>query len=395
MRKWEEIPKYMQCAEVKEYYDILSKRKLSLKMKRLFDIVAGFGILIITAIPMLIISIKIAAESPGGVFYRQERITTYGKIFKIHKFRTMVANADQLGTAVTVSGDSRITPTGKFLRKYRLDELPQVFDVIAGNMSFVGTRPEATKYVKKYTKEMRATLLMPAGITSEASIRYKDEAKLLDEAEDVDKVYVEKVLPAKMKYNLKSIREFSFWGDIVTMVRTVFAVMDKEDSGKEEMKKKTMDEIKLDNRVDTKKPLIALVTNNDDDIYCFRKELIEGLLAEGYEMLISCPNGPKFEMMKDIPFIYDDPIIDRRGTNIIADGKLFLHYRKIFKKYRPDVVLTYTAKPNVYASVAARQLGIPYINNVTGLGSVLNKTGLMRAFIMFLFKTASRMPSSA
>ena len=118
MRKWEEIPKYMQCAEVKEYYDILSKRKLSLKMKRLFDIVAGFGILIITAIPMLIISIKIAAESPGGVFYRQERITTYGKIFKIHKFRTMVANADQLGTAVTVSGDSRITPTGKFLRKY-------------------------------------------------------------------------------------------------------------------------------------------------------------------------------------------------------------------------------------------------------------------------------------
>ena len=139
MRKWEEIPKYMQCAEVKEYYDILSKRKLSLKMKRLFDIVAGFGILIITAIPMLIISIKIAAESPGGVFYRQERITTYGKIFKIHKFRTMVANADQLGTAVTVSGDSRITPTGKFLRKYRLDELPQVFDVIAGDSGIIGT----------------------------------------------------------------------------------------------------------------------------------------------------------------------------------------------------------------------------------------------------------------
>lgn len=139
MRKWEEIPKYMQCAEVKEYYDILSKRKLSLKMKRLFDIVAGFGILIITAIPMLIISIKIAAESPGGVFYRQERITTYGKIFKIHKFRTMVANADQLGTAVTVSGDSRITPTGKFLSKYRLDELPQVFDVIAGDSGIIGT----------------------------------------------------------------------------------------------------------------------------------------------------------------------------------------------------------------------------------------------------------------
>jgi galacturonosyltransferase len=138
------------------------------------------------------------------------------------------------------------------------------------------------------------------------------------------------------------------------------------------------------------KPLIALITNNDDDVYCFRKELIEGLLAEGYEMLISCPNGPKFELMKDIPYIYDDPVIDRRGTNVIADSKLFLHYRKLFKKYRPAVVLTYTAKPNVYASVAARKLGIPYINNVTGLGSVLNKTGIMRTFIMTLFKFAYR-----
>lgn len=138
------------------------------------------------------------------------------------------------------------------------------------------------------------------------------------------------------------------------------------------------------------KPLIALITNNDDDVYCFRKELIEGLLAEGYDMLISCPHGPKFELMEGIPYIYDGPVIDRRGTNVISDGKLFLHYKKLFKQYRPAVVLTYTAKPNVYASVAARQLGIPYINNVTGLGSILNKTGLMRAFIMFLFKTAYR-----
>lgn len=138
------------------------------------------------------------------------------------------------------------------------------------------------------------------------------------------------------------------------------------------------------------KPLIALITNNDDDIYCFRKELIEGLIAEGYDMLISCPNGPKFELMNTIQYVYDDPDIDRRGTNVIADSKLFLHYKKLFKKYRPAVVLTYTAKPNVYASVAARQLNIPYINNVTGLGSVLNKSGLMRAFIMTLFKTAYR-----
>ena len=227
LRKWEDLPRFMQCAEVKEYYDILAKKKLSLKLKRAFDIVAGAGILLVTAIPMLIISIKIATESSGGVLYRQERITRYGKKFRIHKFRTMVANADKIGSAVTISGDSRITPTGAFLRKYRLDELPQVLDVLAGNMSFVGTRPEATKYVKKYTKEMRATLLMPAGITSEASIRYKDEAELLDAADDVDKVYVEKVLPEKMKYNLESIKKFSFLGEIVTMIKTIFAVFGK------------------------------------------------------------------------------------------------------------------------------------------------------------------------
>lgn len=177
---------------------------------------------------MLVIGVKIATESKGGVFYRQERVTTYGKKFKIHKFRTMVANADQIGSAVTVSGDSRITPTGAFLRKYRLDELPQVFDILSGNMSFVGTRPEVVKYVKKYKPEYLATLLLPAGITSEASIRYKDEAELLDAATDVDKVYVNDVLPGKMKYNLESIKKFSFCREILTMFRTVFAVLGRE-----------------------------------------------------------------------------------------------------------------------------------------------------------------------
>lgn len=225
LRNWEDLPSFMQYEEVREYYDILVKKKLSLRLKRCFDVVAGVSVLIVTAIPMVIISIKIATESSGGVFYRQERITAYGKKFRIHKFRTMVANADKIGSTVTVSGDSRITPTGAFLRKYRLDELPQVFDVLAGNMSFVGTRPEATKYVKKYTKEMRATLLLPAGITSEASIQYKDEAEQLDVAEDVDRVYVEQVLPAKMKYNLESIRKYSFWREIMTMMKTVLAVI--------------------------------------------------------------------------------------------------------------------------------------------------------------------------
>lgn len=138
------------------------------------------------------------------------------------------------------------------------------------------------------------------------------------------------------------------------------------------------------------KKIIALLTNNDDDVYCFRKELIEALIADGFQMLISCPDGPKFELMKDIPYIYDNPDIDRRGTNPIKDFGLMMHYRKLFRQYMPAVVLTYTAKPNVYASIAAHQLGIPVINNLTGLGSVVNETGLMKSFIMWLFKLAYR-----
>lgn len=228
LRKWDELPNFMKCEEVKEYYDILSKKKCSLMFKRLFDIVVAGIMLIILAIPMAIIAVLIKLDSPGPVFYRQERVTAYGKKFRIHKFRTMVNNADKIGTAVTTGNDARITKMGAKLRDKRIDELPQLIDVLSGNMSFVGTRPEATKYVEKYTKEMRATLLLPAGITSEASIRYKDEAKLLDEAVDVDKAYVEDVMPEKMKYNLDNICKFSFCSDIITMFRTLVAMLKKE-----------------------------------------------------------------------------------------------------------------------------------------------------------------------
>ncbi len=224
-REWNELPKGLRVPEVREYYDILSKKRFSLRMKRCFDVVVASIMLVCFSPIMLIITLAIVLDSPGGVFYRQERVTQYGKIFRIHKFRTMISNADKIGTQVTVEKDRRITKIGSVLRKYRLDELPQVFDVLVGNMSFVGTRPEVTKYVKKYTKEMRATLLLPAGITSEASIQYKDEAALLDVAEDVDKVYVEQVVPEKMKYNLASLKHFNFRSDIVTMFRTVLAVL--------------------------------------------------------------------------------------------------------------------------------------------------------------------------
>lgn len=228
LRKWDDLPAFMKCEEVKPYYDVLKNKQGELIIKRLFDVIVAMILLVILAIPMLVIAIMIKLDSDGPVFYRQERVTTYGKKFRIHKFRTMISNADKIGSTVTVGQDVRITKVGSKLRDLRLDEIPQLLDVLIGDMSFVGTRPEATKYVKAYTKEMYATLLLPAGITSEASIRYKDEAKLLNGVENVDKVYIEKVLPKKMKYNLDSIRRYSFDQEIVTMIRTVFAVMGKE-----------------------------------------------------------------------------------------------------------------------------------------------------------------------
>lgn len=228
LRRWEELPEFMQCAEVRPYYDVLAKKRFSLVLKRFFDLLVALFLLLILGLPMIIVAILIKLDSEGPVLFRQERVTAYGRRFRIHKFRTMVNNADKIGSAVTVSNDNRVTKVGGFLRKSRIDEFPQLFDVLAGDMSFVGTRPESPKYVEAYTDEMKATLLLPAGITSEACIRYKDEAELLDAAQDVDTVYIETVLPGKMKWNLLSIQEFSFISELQTMFRTVFAVCGKE-----------------------------------------------------------------------------------------------------------------------------------------------------------------------
>lgn len=225
LKNWNELPKYMRTDEVRPYYDLLQKKRLSLFFKRVFDIVVSLIMIILCSPILLIISILIVKDSKGGVFYRQERVTQYGRVFRIFKFRTMVQNADQIGTQVTVSNDSRITKIGSKLRNCRLDELPQLFNIFLGDMTFVGARPESVHYVKSYTNEMYATLLLPAGVTSEASIEYKDEADLLDQADDVDSVYINEVLPEKMKYNLNSIKEFSFFKEITTMFRTVFAVL--------------------------------------------------------------------------------------------------------------------------------------------------------------------------
>lgn len=225
MKKWEQLPPPFQNAAVRPYYDTLSHRTGSLIVKRCFDIVLALLLTVICLPFMLIIAVWIKCDSKGSVFFLQKRITKYGRPFRIIKFRTMVTNAEQQGTQVTVQNDSRVTRAGKFLRKCRLDELPQLFNVLKGDMTFVGTRPEVPKYVNSYTDEMYATLLMPAGITSLASIKFKDEEKLLSGAADTDEVYLHTVLPQKMRYNLEYIDRFNFFYDIKLMFMTFFAVL--------------------------------------------------------------------------------------------------------------------------------------------------------------------------
>lgn len=225
LRDWEKLPSYMKTEAVRPYYNSLKKKRWSLWLKREFDFTVSLTMLIVLSPLLIFISLLIVRDSKGGIFYRQERVTLYGRKFKIFKFRTMVVDADKIGSLVTVQNDCRITKVGRTLRKYRLDELPQLINILLGDMSFVGTRPESTYYVKKYTPEMFATLLLPAGVTSKASILYKDEAELLDRAEDVDEVYVNHVLPGKMKYNLESLKRFSLVSDLLIMFFTVIAVI--------------------------------------------------------------------------------------------------------------------------------------------------------------------------
>lgn len=225
MISWEKLPPQMQTEAVKPYYEILQKKQISLIFKRLFDIIVSLIMLLILSPVFLILAIAIKLDSKGPVFYRQVRVTQYGKEFRIFKFRTMVNNADKIGSQVTVGGDNRITRVGKVIRECRLDEIGQLLNILGGSMTFVGTRPEVPKYVEKYTSEMWATLLLPAGVTSEASIRYKDEAALLDAAEDVDATYIQDVLPGKMKYNLLELKKFRLSHDFYIMWDTIVIVL--------------------------------------------------------------------------------------------------------------------------------------------------------------------------
>lgn len=225
MRKWEELPEYMQNEKIKPYYQMLSGKQGSLKVKRLFDFVMALLLIVILFPIMLLLGLAVKLTSPGEIIFKQIRVTAYGKRFHIYKFRTMVSGAMERGSQVTVSGDARVTKIGRFLRKVRLDELPQLFNIVKGEMSFVGTRPEVEKYVDRYSEEMYATLLLPAGVTSVASIEYKDEEKLLSQGKDVDETYVNEILPEKMKYNLEYIKTYSFVKDMMILCKTVVAVI--------------------------------------------------------------------------------------------------------------------------------------------------------------------------
>lgn len=224
LREWTDLPVKMQTKEVRRYYNILRKRSGWFKMKRFLDVTGALVLLVVLAIPMTVIAGMIKLDSPGPVFFKQERVTQYGRVFKIYKFRTMVVNAQKLGSQVTVDNDVRITRVGKLLRKYRLDEFPQIFNIIAGDMTFVGTRPEVKRYVMRYTPEMLATLLLPAGLTSRTSIAYKDEDKLLKDAVNADETYVKEILPVKMQYNLESLKNFGLADDISIICDTFTSV---------------------------------------------------------------------------------------------------------------------------------------------------------------------------
>lgn len=225
LRKWDDIPEFMRNDEVKKYYDILIEKRFSLMLKRFFDIIMSLLLLIVLSPVFLILAIWIKVDSQGTVFYRQERITQYGRTFRIFKFRTMVSNADKIGTLVTTQNDSRITRVGEKIRKCRLDEIPQLINILSGDMSFVGTRPEVQKYVDAYTDEMKATLLLPAGVTSLASLKYRDEDEIIsqetDKGKTVDQAYIEDVLPEKMKFNLEYLDTFNILKDVNLCVKTV------------------------------------------------------------------------------------------------------------------------------------------------------------------------------
>ena len=204
---------------------LLEKRKPQLAAKRAMDIVLSAAALCVLWPVLLLIALAIVVDDPGPVFYRQVRVGRSGKPFRIFKFRTMVVDADKKGLSITVGRDSRITRVGAFLRRTKLDELAQLLNVLCGQMSFVGPRPEVPRYVELYTPYQRQVLLVRPGITDYASIAYRNENDLLAGADDPERMYIETIMPDKIELNMKYLREISPLTDVRLMLRTVLAVI--------------------------------------------------------------------------------------------------------------------------------------------------------------------------
>lgn len=223
-RNFEDLPSLMQKEAIRPYHEELVKKNGQLLVKRFIDIILSLFLIILASPILVAAAIAVKVSSKGPIFYRQERVTQFGRHFFILKFRTMVVGADKIGGSVTVDNDPRVTSAGHFLRRFRVDEFPQLFNILFGDMTFVGTRPEVPKFVNQYTEEMLATLLMPAGATSMCSIAFSHEADLIEGKEDSDSFYVESLLPRKMKINLSELNKFSIKHDFYVLGQTVLAV---------------------------------------------------------------------------------------------------------------------------------------------------------------------------
>lgn len=373
MISWCDLPDRMKNDAVRKYYDILVARKSSLVLKRVFDFVTALVFVIILLPIIALISISILVDSKGGVLFKQERVTTYGKHFYIYKFRTMVQDAEKIGNQLTTSADPRITRVGKVLRKFHLDEIPQLFNIIKGEMSFVGTRPEVPKFVNAYTDEMMATLLLPAGVTSMASIMYKDEYQLISESEDADSVYINRILPDKMSYNLQALERFSVLSEIGIMFKTFISVFVKEDKNTKTLK--------------SNKALF--IVEDARSLILTRKELLLAIQNSGYSIDIFTPLDGNCEKLEEMGFNVIDVSFDRRSTNPFNDLKLLFKYIKSTKE-KYDFAITYSVKANIYGGLAMRIKNIPYYLNITGTGSAFYNGGLIRTIIKILYKPSSR-----
>lgn len=373
MISWNHLPNEMKNDAVRKYYDILVTRKPSLVFKRVFDFVAALVFIIILSPAIALISLLIPIDSKGGVLFKQERVTTYCKHFYIYKFRTMVQDAEKLGNQLTTSEDSRITRVGKVLRRFHLDEIPQLFNILKGEMSFVGTRPEVPKFVSAYTDEMMATLLLPAGITSMASIMYKDEYQLISNAEDSDSVYINEILPDKMRYNLEALEGFSAFSDLRIMFKTFFSVFIKED--------------KNTKSANTNKALF--IVEDARSLILTRKELLFAIKNRGYTIDIYAPFDASCQELIEMGFNVIDAPFDRRSTNPFNDLKLLFKYKRLTKQ-KYDFAVTYSVKANIYGGMAMRMRNIPYYINITGTGSAFYNGGLLKTIIKVLYKPSSR-----